>query len=112
MCKKLFITLLLPLLTATFSAKSFAVQEGDLIKECSQQQLAAHKGVKGLNKSLTESEFQPYCSCVAKTIEESASQSQIDELKNMGIDKKPKWFLGIQKSAEKKCLSGESKIST
>ena len=112
MCKKLFISLLLPLLTTTFSAESFAVQARDLIKECSQQQLAAHKGLKGLNKLLTENEFQPYCSCIAKTIVESATQSQIDELKSMEIDKKPKWFLGIQKSAEKKCLSGGSKIST
>lgn len=111
MRKKLLTYLLLSLLTTTFSVQSFAVQTGDLIKECSQQQVAAHKGLQGLKKSMTESEFQPYCSCVAKTIEESATQSQMEELKSMGIDKKPKWFLGIQKSAEKKCLSGEPKIS-
>lgn len=112
MCKKLLISSLVPLLMATFSAQSLAVQAGDLIKECSQQQVAAHKGLQGLKKSLTESEFQPYCSCVAKTIEESATQSQMDELKSMGIGRKPKWFLGIQKSAEQKCLSGEPKAST
>lgn len=93
----------------SFTSQSFADQSGDLTKECTQRQLSAHKGLK---KSLTENEFQPYCACVSKTLEESLSASQLNEWKAKGIDKKPAWFLNAQKSAEKICLAGKPKIST
>lgn len=96
-------------LAVSFTPQSFADQSGDLTKECTQRQLSAHKGLK---KSLTENEFQPYCACVSKTLEESLSPSQLSEWKAKGADKKPAWFLNAQKSAEKICLAGKPKIST
>ena len=99
----------LTVLTASFTGLSFANQTGDLTKECAQRQVAAHKGMKN---SLTESEFQPYCACVSKTIEESLTATQLGELKEKGLDKKPVWFAEAQKSAEKTCLAGKPKIST
>ena len=96
-------------LAASFAPLSFADQTGDLTKDCTQRQISTHKGLK---KSLTENEFQPYCACVSKTIEESLSLSQLNEWKAKGVDKKPAWFLDAQKSAEKMCLAGKPKIST
>ena len=93
----------------SFTPQSFADQSGDLTKECTQRQMSAHKGLK---KSLTENEFQPYCACVSKTIEESLSPNQLNEWNAKGADKKPVWFLNAQKSAEKMCLAGKPKIST
>ena len=94
---------------ASFTSQSFADQTGDLTRECTQRQISAHKGLK---KSLTENEFQPYCACVSKTIEESLSPSQHNDWKAKGGDKKPAWFLDAQKSAEKMCMAGKPKIST
>ena len=94
---------------ASFTGQSFADQTGDLTRECTQRQITAHKGIK---KSLTENEFQPYCACVSKTIEESLTASQLNELSAKGLDKKPVWFLDAQKSAEKMCLAGKPKVST
>ena len=96
-------------LAVSFTSQSFADQTGDLTKECTQRQIAAHKGLK---KSLTENEFQPYCTCVSKNIEESLTASQLNELKAKGLDKKPVWFSDAQKSAEKMCLAGKPKLST
>ena len=102
-------------LAASFSSHSFADQTGDLTRECTQRQISAHKGLK---KSLTENEFQPYCTCVSKTTQESLTASQLSELNAIsaigakGTDKKPAWFLDTQKSAEKTCLAGKPKIST
>ena len=113
--KKYFSYALLPLLLAAFSGTGFADQSGDLTKLCAQQQLAAHegmKGMKGLKKPLTVNEFQPYCSCVSKSIEENATPSQLNELSRLGSDKKPDWFANAKKSAESTCLSGKSKITT
>lgn len=107
--KKQLFTALVCALTASFASQSFADQTGDLTKECTQRQIASHKGLK---KSLTENEFQPYCACVSKTIEESLSTSQLNELKAKGLDKKPAWFPDAQKSAEKMCLAGKPKVNT
>lgn len=96
-------------LAAFFTSHSLADQTGDLTRQCTQRQTAAHKGLK---KSLTENEFQPYCACVSKTIEESLTASQLNELKAKGLDKNPVWFSAAQKSAEKICLAGKPKTST
>jgi hypothetical protein len=109
MSKKQLFLVLTSIITSSFIGQSYADQAGDLTKDCAQRQLEAHKGLK---KSLTESDFQPYCSCVSKTIAESLTASQLNELKANGANKNPEWFLEAQKSAEKMCFAGKPKFTT
>ena len=95
-------------LAASSIPQSFAGQTGGLTQEYTQRQLSAHKAMK---KSLTENEFQPYCERVSKSIEESLTTGQLNELKAKVTCKKPAWFLEAQKSAEKMCLTGKPKVS-
>lgn len=92
------------------SSPGFANQTRDLMQDCVRTQLKAHGGMK---KSMTEIDFQPYCACVAKTLESNLSNRQLNDLQMNGLDKKPDWFGNAQQTAEKSCLMNSSpKIQT
>ena len=82
---------------------------GNFQKNCSQEQLEEHKSIK--NKSLTEEDFKPYCSCLAEYISKNASNKQVNELL-MNPKSKPEWLKAIELKVMKSCLASDSKMST
>jgi hypothetical protein len=81
----------------------------DFQKNCTQEQLQEHQAIK--NKSLTEEDFKPYCSCLAEYISKNASNKQVNELL-MNPKSKPEWLKAIELKVMKSCLASDSKMST
>ena len=81
----------------------------DFQKSCIQEQVQEHQDIK--NKLLTEEDFKPYCSCLAKYISKNASNRQVNELL-MNAKAKPEWLKAIELKAMKSCLAADSKMST
>lgn len=81
----------------------------DFQKTCAQEQVQEHKGIK--NKSLTESDFMPYCQCLAEFISKNSSNKQVNELL-MDPKAKPEWLKAIEIKATKSCLASDQKMRT
>jgi hypothetical protein len=82
---------------------------GDFQKNCAQEQVQEHKGIK--KRVLTEEDFKPYCNCLAEYISKNASNQQVNELM-MNPKSKPEWLKSIELKAMKSCLASDSKMST
>lgn len=74
----------------------------DFHKNCTLEQVAEHRGVKG--KVLTEEDFTAYCNCQAYFISKNASNRQVNELV-MDPKAKPEWLKNIELKAMKACIT-------
>lgn len=80
----------------------------DFQKNCTREQAAEHRGVKG--KVLTEEDFTAFCNCQADFISKNASNRQVNELV-MDPKAKPEWLKNIELKAMKACIT-DPKMST
>ncbi len=73
-----------------------------LAKGCIDQQLRNHQQLK--NKSLEASDFNTYCTCVARVVRNLASDQQLSQLNSLANQPKPEWLKGIERNAQKQCM--------
>jgi hypothetical protein len=73
-----------------------------IAKGCIDQQLRNHQQVK--NRSLEASDFNTYCTCVARVVRNLASDQQLSQLNSLVNQPKPEWLRVIERSAQKQCM--------
>lgn len=99
-----------PILTAVLSSLLLAVSSpaiatlssDPIAKNCINQQLRNHQNVK--NKSLEASDFNNYCTCVARVVRNLANDQQLSELNSLTNQSKPEWLKAIERNAQKQCM--------
>ena len=97
------LTIVLSSVLLISSGPSLASVSGDPIaKNCINQQLRNHQNVK--NKSLEASDFNNYCTCVARVVRNLANDQQLSELNAMTNQAKPEWLKAIERNAQKQCM--------
>ena len=97
------LTIVLSSVLLISSGLSLASVSGDPItKNCINQQLRNHQNVK--NKSIEASDFNHYCSCVARVVRNLANDQQLSELNAMTNQAKPEWLKAIERNAQKQCM--------
>ena len=73
----------------------------DFQKTCANEQLSAHKTIKG--HSFQADDFRGYCKCEAEFILEKATQNQLDQFsKNKNIN--PNWLKQLKSKAPNVCV--------
>ena len=97
------LTIVLSSVLLISSGPSLASVSGDPIaKNCINQQLRNHQQLK--NKSLEASDFNTYCTCVARVVRNLASDQQLSQLNSLANQPKPEWLKGIERNAQKQCM--------
>ncbi|MEY2890077.1 MAG: hypothetical protein RIQ30_1677 [Pseudomonadota bacterium] len=94
--------LLSSLLLVTSSPALATVSSDPIAKNCIAQQLRNHQNVK--NKSLEASDFNNYCTCVARVVRNLANDQQLSELNTLSNQAKPEWLKAIERNAQKQCM--------
>ncbi len=95
---------LLGILFLMSSSFAFATQNNDpLIKNCINDQLRNHQNIKG--KSLDASDFNQYCSCVARVVRNGINDQQLNELSRNSPKAKPDWLKRSERDAQKQCMN-------
>ena len=95
-------TVLSSLLLVTSSPTIATVSSDPIAKNCIAQQLRNHQNVK--NKSLEASDFNNYCTCVARVVRNLANDQQLSELNTLTNQAKPEWLKAIERNAQKQCM--------
>ena len=86
------------------SSFALAIQNNDLlIKNCISDQLRNHQNIK--SKPLDASDFNQYCSCVARVVRNSISDQQLNELNQNSQKAKPDWLKRSERDAQKQCIN-------
>ena len=95
-------TLLISLLLVMSSPTLATLSSDPIAKNCVNQQLRNHQNVK--NKSLDASDFNTYCTCVARVVRNLANDQQLSELNSLTNQAKPEWLKVIERNAQKQCM--------
>lgn len=95
-------TLLISLLLVMSSPTLATLSIDPIAKNCVNQQLRNHQNVK--NKSLDASDFNTYCTCVARVVRNLANDQQLSELNSLTNQAKPEWLKAIERNAQKQCM--------
>jgi len=86
------------------SSFAFATQNNDpLIKNCISDQLRNHQNIK--SKPLVASDFNQYCSCVARVVRNGINDQQLNELNQNAHKVKPDWLNRSERDAQKQCMN-------
>jgi hypothetical protein len=86
------------------SSFAFATQKNDpLIKNCISNQLRNHQNIK--SKPLDASDFNQYCSCVARVVRNGINDQQLNELNQNAHKAKPDWLNRSERDAQKQCMN-------
>ena len=83
-----------------------ATSTDPIAKSCIDQQLRNHQQLN--NKSLEASDFNTYCTCVARVVRNLASDQQLSQLNSLANQPKPEWLKGIERNAQKQCMMDPS----
>ncbi|WP_333846069.1 hypothetical protein [Limnohabitans sp.] len=81
----------------------------DLQKTCTNEQLTAHKSVKG--NSFQADDFRGYCKCEAGFILEKATPDQLDQF-NKNKNSTPNWLKQLKSKALNICVEKGRGITT
>jgi hypothetical protein len=81
----------------------------DLQKTCTNEQLSAHKSIKG--NSFLADDFRGYCKCEAGFILEKATQDQLDQF-NKNKSANPSWLKQLKSKALNICVEKGRGITT
>ncbi len=95
-------TVLSSLLLVTPSTSLATVSSDPITKNCINQQLRNHQNVK--NRTLEASDFNNYCTCVARVVRNLANDQQLSELNSLTNQSKPEWLKVIERNAQKQCM--------
>lgn len=95
-------TLFTSLLLVTSSPATATLSSDPIAKNCINQQLRNHQNIK--NKSLEASDFNNYCTCVARVVRNLANDQQLSELHSLTNQSKPEWLKVIERNAQKQCM--------
>jgi len=95
---------LLGILFLINSSFALAIQNNELlIKNCISDQLRNHQNIK--SKPLDASDFNQYCSCVARVIRNGINDQQLNELNQNAQKAKPDWLKRSERDAQKQCIN-------
>jgi hypothetical protein len=81
----------------------------ELQKTCVNEQLSAHKTIKG--HSFKADDFKSYCKCEAEYILEKATQNQLDQFNKNKITH-PNWMKQLKSKAPSFCVDKGRGITT
>jgi hypothetical protein len=83
----------------------------ELQKTCANEQLSAHKTIKG--HSFQADDFKSYCKCEAEYILEKATQNQLDQFnKNKNKNIHPNWMKQLKSKAPSFCVDKGRGLTT
>lgn len=101
---------LLALTFMLFSMQSFATDLSlELQKRCANEQLSAHKAIKG--HAFQSDDFRSYCKCEADFVFEKASQDQLEQF-NKNKNANPSWLKQLKSKALNICVEKGRGITT
>lgn len=101
----------LVLLTAVSSNAAFAqntpAKKEAYAQQCVQQQRSIHQG---MNDKASDTNFKPYCSCVASALEKRLTPEQFQSLGDQMNGAKPSWLKQAEMQAGRSCMTQEPKL--
>lgn len=102
---------LLVLLSSVTSNLAFAqnapVRKEAYAQQCLQQQRSIHQGIKD---KAGDTDFKPYCTCVANALEKRLTPEQFQSLGNHANEAKPSWLKQAEIQASRSCMTQEPKL--
>lgn len=88
-------------------AQSVPAKKEQYAQQCVQQQRSIHQSLKD---KASDTDFKPYCACVAGALEKRLTPEQFQFLGNQNSGAKPAWLKQAETQASRSCMTQEPKL--
>lgn len=105
--KLLLLASLSVMITNQLFAQRIPTKKEQYAQQCVQQQRSIHQS---LNDKAGDTDFKPYCACVASALEKRLTPEQFQSLGNKTSGSKPAWLKQVETQASRSCMTQEPKL--